>query len=114
MTENAGQKTVQPSYRTVKRLKENYLITVGESLGNIVPTDVRPLSAMKRLDRKIKEVSKELDAVQGEEILLHMDTTRGGSRSVRQQRLQEVALNRAALQEQLQQLRKQRLAKCAL
>ena len=58
-------------YRTIKRLQKKYLVRCNESLSNIILGDgVKPVSAMRRLERQIQKLQKEMGKLTEKEILV--------------------------------------------
>mmetsp|Transcript_24127 Transcript_24127/g.56130 ORF Transcript_24127/g.56130 Transcript_24127/m.56130 type:complete len:109 (+) Transcript_24127:90-416(+) len=101
------EKTVQ-QYKTIKRLQKNYLVRCNESLSNVVPgSGVKPVSAIRRLEKRIAEKRAELGALTEQELLSQMDN----SSQKKAKSTQELAQRRAELTETIKQLEKELLEK---
>lgn len=64
-------------YKTIKRLQKKYLVRCNESLSNIIEGNgVKPVSAMRRLEREIGRLQKEMGKLTEKQILAQ-DSTSG-------------------------------------
>mmetsp|Transcript_51512 Transcript_51512/g.95295 ORF Transcript_51512/g.95295 Transcript_51512/m.95295 type:complete len:110 (-) Transcript_51512:128-457(-) len=102
------EKSVQ-QYKTIKRLQKNYLVRCNESLTNVIPGNgVKPVSEIRRLEKRITEKRAELGALTEQELLSQMDNS---SQKKSAKSAQELAQRRMELTETIKQLEKELLEK---
>ena len=90
-----------PQYKTIKRLQKKYLVRCNESLSQIIKGDgVKPVSAMRRYERQIAALQKQLGKCTERQILVQETPPGQGQQQARQQ-AQEILSQKEELIEQI-------------
>merc|ERR1719473_95687 len=64
-----------PMHKTIKRLQKHFLVRCNDSLSTIIPgSGVKPVSQIRRVEREIRLLRKELGQLTEQELLSQMDS----------------------------------------